>query len=344
MEVKKIKIKRLLFLLLISVLIFSPTSTRAATDTDIKDSVYVVPGGEPFGVKMFSDGLMVTDIEGFKINGKKVCPATEAGLQKNDIIYSANGRILYSNNELKSIIENSEGNSIKLKIKRDNEFSDVELKPVKDSNNTYKAGLWVKDSAAGLGTITFYCEESKAFCGLGHGICDKDTKSLIPLSYGELDKANISSVTKSVCGNVGTLNGYFTDYVIGNAVCNHETGIYGHIKESVANKNKVEIAEKNEVKKGKAEIYTTVNGDSPEKYEVEITRINFNDSTINLTVKITDERLMDKTGGIVQGMSGSPIIQNGKLVGALTHVLVDNVDYGYGIFAQTMYEIMCETC
>ncbi len=341
---KKIKRNRLIFLILISILIISPTGTRAATKAERVESVYVVPGGEPFGIKMFSDGLMVTDIEGFSINDKEVCPAKAAGLQKNDIIYSANGRILYSNNELKSIIENSEGESVKLKIKRNNKFLDIELKPVKDCNNIYKAGLWVKDSAAGLGTITFYCEESKSFCGLGHGICDKDTKALVPLSYGELDKACISSVTKSVCGNVGTLNGYFTDDVIGNAVCNHETGIYGHIKSNNTGKNKIEIADKNEVAKGMAYIYTTVNGECPEKYEVEITKINLKEETVNLTVRITDKRLIDETGGIVQGMSGSPIIQNGKLVGALTHVLVDNVDYGYGIFAQTMYEIMCKTC
>ncbi len=323
---------------------FTPYGAQAATNNSHNEPIYVTPGGEPFGIKMFSDGLIVTNLEAFSDGNKKICPGKEAGLKKNDIIYSANGKILYSNGELKTIIENSQGNSIKLKIKRDNKFKNIMLTPIKNNENVYKAGLWVKDSAAGLGTVTFYHNETNTFCGLGHGICDKDTQALIPLSYGELDKASISSVTKSSCGNIGTLNGYFTDEIIGTAICNHKTGIYGCTTSNNVDKEKIEIADKTEVQKGKAYVYTTLNGEKPERYEIEITKLNMNDKTTNMTVKITDERLLEITGGIVQGMSGSPIVQNGKLVGALTHVLVDNVNYGYGIFAQTMYDIMREAC
>lgn len=336
------KFKIIILLVLSAILITSLSTTATANTGD--ESVYVIPGGEPFGIKMFSEGLIVTNLEEFTVQNKKICPGKEAGLKENDIIYSADGKILYSNQELKTVIEKSQGKTIKLKIKRNNKFKDIYLIPKLNCENVYKAGIWVKDSAAGLGTITFYRSDAGTFCGLGHGICEKNTQTMIPLSYGELDKANVTSVTKSICGDVGTLNGYFTDEIIGKAACNHETGIYGYMTSNSLKKDKLEIADKKEVKKGKAYIYTTLNGEIPDKYEVEITKLNYNHNTMNMTVKITDKRLLNETGGIVQGMSGSPIIQNGKLVGAVTHVLVDKVNYGYGIFAQTMYEIMDEVC
>lgn len=325
-------------IIIISLLI--PVNAYASKNEDI----YVALGGEPFGIKMFSDGLIVVKIESFETEKGSCCPAEDAGINVNDIIYSANNILLKSSTNLKEIIATSNGEKINLKIKRDEKYLNIELTPQMSTDGDYKAGLWVKDSAAGIGTITFYNDKYTSFCGLGHGICDTETGALIPISYGEVDEASISSVTKSSCGNVGTLNGYFTDNVIGDAVENNQTGIYGISKSTNYQKNIIPLAKPEEVVKGKAYIYTTTQGSKAEKYEIEITKIDMNDETVNMIIKITDERLLDITGGIVQGMSGSPIVQNDKLVGAVTHVLVDDVAYGYGIFAQTMYEVMEEVC
>ena len=334
------RLSKLILFMLIVISAITPVETSAVANNEIT----VELGGEPFGIKMFSDGLMVVKTESFVTNGREYCPAESAGIKANDIIYSANNTLLKTSSELKKTIENCNGGSICLKIKRDEKYIDIKLTPQKNEEGIYKAGLWVKDSAAGLGTITFYDSESKCFCGLGHGICDGETGALIPISSGEVDEACISSVTKSSCGNVGTLNGYFTDNVIGKAIENDVTGVYGIKYNSGVSKDEITIAQAQEVVKGKAFIYTTIDGNEPQKYEIEIVRINLNDETINMVIKITDKKLLDITGGIVQGMSGSPIVQNNKLVGAVTHVLVDDVVYGYAIFAETMYYVLDEIC
>lgn len=338
--------KRFLKILIIFSLlaaILTPTLTLAADEEKaVGNKVYL--GGEAFGIKMFSEGLFVVRTESFENGNGAHSPAENAGIKENDIIISTNGNKLESSMEFKELIENSLGEKIQLDIKRNNKLISVELIPEQDKNGVFRAGMWIKDSAAGLGTITFYSEDLKAFCGLGHGICESDTNALMPLSYGDAESANITSVTKSSAGNVGTLNGYFTGDKIGKILDNNNEGVYGTITDSMPNKTTVEIASKDEVVKGDAYIYTTVDGNAPKPYKIKITKIKKNDTEINLVIKITDEELIETTGGIVQGMSGSPIVQNNKLVGAVTHVLVDNVDMGYGIFAESMYENMCDIC
>lgn len=324
--------------------LLTQTSTLAADENTNSGKNIVYLGGEAFGIKVFSDGLIVIKTEFFKNGETKQSPAEDAGIKENDIIICANGNELKSSKEFKELVENSEGKPIDLKIKRNDKTITTTLYPQQDSTGVYKVGMWIKDSAAGLGTITFYSEELSAFCGLGHGICESDTKALIPLSYGDAENANITSVTKSYSGNVGSLNGYFTGDNFGKILDNNNCGVYGITSTTLCNKEEFEIASKNEVEKGDAYIYTTIDGSNPKPYKIKITKIKKNDAETNMVIKITDQELLEVTGGIVQGMSGSPIVQNNKIVGAVTHVLVDSVDMGYGIFAETMYEIMCEIC
>ena len=337
----KNKIRIFLIFNLITLLTVS-TVTYSAQDNDV-DNPMVYPGGEAFGIKMFSEGVIVTKTESFMANGKMVCPANDAGIQADDIIISADNISISSNNDFKNTIEHCCGKTIVLKIKRQDKVLSVNLTPVKNDDGKYTAGVWIKDSAAGLGTVTFYGTDTNCFSGLGHGICEEETGILMPLSYGDIEYACITSVTKSRNGKVGSINGYFTGTKIGTASKNNETGIYGIADISLENKEAIEIADKEEVKKGKAYILTTIEGSEPQKYEIEIVRIKRYDNCVNMVIEITDNNLLKETGGIVQGMSGSPIIQDEKLVGAVTHVLVDDVTKGYGIFAETMYEQMMQT-
>ena len=300
----------------------------------------VIAGGEAFGIKLFSEGVIVTKTESFICEGKSVCPAEYAGIKVNDIIIGADNISINTNKDFKNIIENSEGKSIEIKLRRNDKEIITNLIPLKNENDKYKAGMWIKDSAAGLGTITFYSEELNSFCGLGHGICETDTGKLIPLSFGDVEYANVTSVTMSKNGNVGTLNGYFTDNDIGTAKLNNENGIYGTLKNPVNKTEYIEIADSDETEKGSAYILTTLSGETPKKYDVKIKKIKKHNDQYNLVFEITDEELICICGGIVQGMSGSPIIQNGKIVGAVTHVFVDDVTTGYGIFAEKMYDEM----
>lgn len=330
-------------ILIIIMIVFSLLSTGGATVYAADNNDTVILGGNPFGIKMFSQGLMVIKTEDVKVESRSECPGKEAGIKANDIILCANGIELKSNEELSEIIENSNGECIRLLIRREEQEFEVSLTPVKNSQGIYKAGIWVKDSAAGIGTITFFSDEYNSFCGLGHGICDKDTGMLIPIAYGQVDGAYIASVTKSVDSNVGTLNGYFTRDEIGTASLNNIDGIYGETTAEITG-TEIEIASKEEVVTGDAYIYTTVSGQEPKCYEAEILRVNKNSGEADIVIKITDDELLDYTGGIVQGMSGSPIVQNGKLVGAVTHVIVDDVDCGYGIFAESMMDTLAEFC
>lgn len=201
-------------------------------------------------------------------------------------------------------------------------------------------GAWVRDSCAGIGTITYYDTDNNYFAALGHGICDNDTNALLPLGFGEVVHANISSVTKSITGKAGSLNGYFTTNKIGILTKNSGVGVFGTINNNITNKEKIEIANFDEIKVGKASMYTTVNCDKIGCYDIEITKIRTRDteSNENFVIKITSDELLEECGGIVQGMSGSPIVQDGKLIGAVTHVFLNKTNEGYGVAIQNMVE------
>lgn len=300
----------------------------------------VVPCGTPFGVKIFTRGVVVIGMTSVETDKGCLSPAKEAGLREGDIIVEVNDESINSNEEFADMIQNNGASEVKLSILRDDIPIETVLKPLKCcTDNSYKVGIWVRDSSAGIGSLTFYNEETGDFAGLGHGICDVDTGELMPLMHGGIVKAHISGITKSEKGNPGELKGFFTDYdPIGILIANTNTEIYGILNEAPSNNEKISVAMKQQVKTGKAKILTTISGEKPEYYDVEITNVNYNENcpTKNMIITITDERLLESTGGIVQGMSGSPIIQDGKLVGAVTHVFINDSRKGYGIFAETM--------
>lgn len=303
---------------------------------------YVVPCGNIFGIKLHTKGVVVIKCDDICVDNTNYNPGEESGLQAGDIITSINDSKITKCAEMQNAISNSNGIGLNIEYNRDGENYSTIIYPVEtDSNGTYKAGIWIKDSCAGLGTMTFYDPKTKCFASLGHGICDNDTGELLPLDSAEITNAEISSITKGTNGSPGSLNGYFSDNeCTGQAVINNETGLYGVLNQEISNFNPVEIATVQEIEKGFAQIICSIDNDKPKYYSVEITHIDYNEKnmTKNLEVTITDARLLEKTGGIVQGMSGSPILQNGKIVGAITHVLVTNSAKGYGIFAQNMFE------
>ena len=225
-------------------------------------------------------------------------------------------------------------------MRRGNLTFSVEVTAVKSvSEERYKLGAWVRDSSAGIGTLTFYDPGSGIFGGLGHAVCDIDTGEILPLQSGEVVPVNISGVVRGEVGEPGELRGSFAKgSVLGTLAQNGETGVYGQMRGFLTNQEAMSVAMKQEVHTGSAQIITTIDSGGYQYYDVQIEKVHFNDGspTRNLIVRITDETLLEKTGGIVQGMSGSPIIQDGKLVGAVTHVFVNDPTRGYGIFAENM--------
>ena len=330
------KFEKILSVALSGVILAGASQVTVVSETVDKD-VYI--GGEPFGVKFYNSGVIVIELESFYDGSKYICPAKEGGLQVNDIITEINGEVISTNEDLQNNTLNSNGSTITFTIERNGKEFEKEITPQKNTAGTYVLGAWVRDSCAGIGTITYYDPDENYFAALGHGICDTDTSALLPLGYGEVVSANISGITKSVRGKAGSLNGYFTDNTIGNLTKNSEIGIYGTTIDNLSiNKEKIQIADCSEVKKGKAYLITTIEGEKARSFDIEIIKIcnSSQNSNENFVIKVTNSELIEKCGGSVQGMSGSPIVQNGKLVGAVTHVFLNNPEEGYGVFAQNM--------
>ena len=312
---------------------------------DVYDEIKLIPGGMPFGVKLYTDGIIVVGINEVECESGKKSPATDCGLKLRDVITGVNGSPVNTADEVSSAIEQSGGNPVSLTVRRGGETLSLQITPVfSKTDNLYRAGLWLRDSTAGIGTITFISPENNTFAGLGHGICDVDTGELLPLRKGVVVDVTIKSITKGLVGSPGELNGYFSPGKIGSLVGNTTCGVYGMLSDlpETSHSEALHIGLKNEVKLGECTIFCTVN-DKLDKYTAEIVKLcNKNEEQKNFVIKITDKRLLDATGGIVQGMSGSPIIQNNKLVGAITHVLVNDPAKGYGIFIENMLKNMPE--
>lgn len=301
----------------------------------------VMVSGEVFGIKLYTDGVIVVGIQEVQTDLGKKSPSGSAGIEVGDIIVAIDGENVYTSDQVQSILGANNGGSFEVKIKRGERYRDYTVTPVYcEREGCYKAGMWVRDSTAGIGTITFYNKQSGIFAALGHQINDIDTKEIMPMLDGEAVKATVSKIEKSTRGTTGSLECDFTNQTLGKLLSNTDCGIYGAYAEISECAKEYPVAAIQEVKKGKATLISTVEKGQPKKYEIEITHIGFNENNRekNMIVKVTDKNLIDKTGGIVQGMSGSPIIQNGKLVGALTHVIVGNPQKGYAVFAQTMAE------
>lgn len=296
--------------------------------------------GTPFGIKIYTDGVMVVGITDVDSKNGAFSPAKNSGLKLGDLITTINGVKVYTNEEVASIIEQSGGKTLNFNVIRDSKILNIAITPVLSvSSNKYKAGMWVRDSSAGIGTSTFYCPSLNISAGLGHGICDVDTGELLTINSGEAVSANIIDINKSTVGSPGELKGQFLEGNLGKIIKNNETGVYIKNNSSPELNNIKKLAVKQEIKTGEAKIYTCIDGATPKYYNCVIEKIYYNNSvTKNMVIKITDKELLEKTGGIVQGMSGSPIIQNNKLVGAVTHVFVNDPTKGYGIFAENMLE------
>lgn len=309
---------------------------------NVVDRPTLIPCGTPFGIKMFTKGVMVVSISDVESGGKAFSPAVEGGLRVGDIILEANGEEVTSNEHISSIIAKSNGKGILFLIERSGIKLNVTVTPKKaDSDSTYKAGIWVRDSSAGIGTATFYDPATKVFAGLGHAICDVDTGELLPLSSGELVDVSILGITKGRSGTPGELIGAFASRIpFAKLYANTQAGVFATSERSPVSSAPMKLALKQEVREGKAYILTTLDKNVVEQFEISIEKISLSDNnaTKNMVIKVTDENLIKRTGGIVQGMSGSPIIQDGQLVGAVTHVFVNDPTKGYAIFAENMYE------
>ena len=324
--------------LLIKMFDFIPVKSVNVT---VAPEYYVIPSGSPVGIKMFSKGLLIVNISEVKTDsGNSVSPAKISGLQIGDRIISANGKELNFSEELASIVTSST-EDIKLTVLRDDNFLDFSLTPVISfDDNKKKLGIWVRDSTAGVGTLTFFDPKTSTFATLGHGITDIDTGDIITPKTGTITNCTIAYCKKSRKGDPGELSGQFGNLTIGEIYMNSSLGVYGKLKNTLNlnNPGYMPVATRFQIKEGPAYILADVDGLGVKKYDVIIEEVSKSGNIDNkgLVIKISDPVLLEKTGGIVQGMSGSPILQNGRIVGAVTHVFVNDPTRGYGIFIENM--------
>lgn len=295
-------------------------------------SKYVIPGGENIGIEISSKGIVVVGT--YQIGGVDV--AINAGIKKGDVILSVNDKEVNSINEF---ISSLEGDKISLKIKRGKEIFNTELEIFMD-NNIPKTGLYVKDSVTGIGTLSYIDPNTLIFGALGHEVIESNTGQMLDVDGGKIMDSNVTAIDRSERGTPGSKNANL-DYSKINGTINENTisGIFGKYTGDITNKSLKKIATPDEIKKGSAKILTVTNGNDVKEYEINILKIDKNTkSNRNILFEVTDQDLLNLTGGIVQGMSGSPIIQNDTIVGAVTHVLVDKPNKGYGIFITNMLE------
>lgn len=340
----------LIFLYLFTLSLNYIPQTIAVEGEKIKISdIQVIPVGEIVGIKLYTSGILVvgtSTIEG--IDGIKHKPFEGTEIEEGNSIIAINGNNVNNTKELIEAINMCNGEKIEITYKNSNEEKKCEITPVMDKDKEYKIGLWVRDSAAGVGTVTFYSEQTKIFAGLGHAITDVDTGDTIQVSSGEIDSVNIVSIVKGKEKEPGKIQGAIKgNSIIGNIYKNTEYGIYGMIKDSTAlkldNSRKMNVADRNEISLGEAYILSNVDGEFKEyKIEIQRTYLNNNYDNKSMLIKVIDEKLLSKTGGIIQGMSGSPIIQNGKFCGAITHVFINDPTIGYAVFADKMITELAE--
>lgn len=306
------------------------------------DREMVFASGKPFGIKMFTRGLMVVGMSDFAVEGQRTNPGRQAGIETGDILISLDGITLVSNEQFGSLVQSSGGKKMLLVYQRDEKEYRTWITPCKNaSDNAFHLGIWVRDSSAGIGTITYFDAVGGWFTGLGHAICDVDTGDIMTLSSGEAVEAAIVGCIPGKKGSPGELKGQFVlNREFGTLKANTEVGIFGVLREGYRPDGRlVPLALSHEVHTGSAVILTTIEGSTPREYAIEIEKIlrTNGKSGQNMVIRITDETLLTKTGGIIQGMSGSPILQDGMLVGAVTHVFVNEPNRGYGVFAENIH-------
>ncbi len=309
----------------------------------VEPAVKVVPGGNTVGIKILTKGLVCVGTQAIQdIDGRSVDVARRDDIRAGDIFLKGNDRALSETEQLADLLLQSDGSPIRFVIRRNGEELEKNIAPVKTKEG-YKLGLWIRDSTAGIGTLTYYHPEKGDFGALGHAITDADTGALMPVSEGSLLQASVIGVSKGKPGEPGELKGVFKsgETPLGVIEKNTPQGIYGHLHKLTDGEESYPVASSHQVREGPATIISNIEGEEKQAFSVEIKKTSRYqlDSHKDMVIHITDERLLDKTGGIVQGMSGSPVIQNGKLVGAVTHVFVNDPTRGYGIFIENMLEM-----
>lgn len=317
---------------------YTPTTSEYKT-VGATSNYEVILGGQSIGVNINVEGIMILGFSDFYgEDGKKHCPAKEAGLKESDVIVSVNENAVTSATEFANVVDQCSDTKMNICYKRGQQTLYTALTPVKSADDgKYHLGLWARDGTTGIGTLTFIDPITKGFGALGHGVTDADTGELIITGKGNIYYSSINGVEKGCANQTGELQGYFISSEIGDICSNTEYGIFGNFNENFDYANVIPVASRQEIATGEAVIYCCIDGNDVEQFAINIEKVNIN-STDNksMVIRITDERLITRTGGIVQGMSGSPIVQNGKLIGAVTHVFVNDSTKGYGIFIENM--------
>lgn len=320
-------------------------------EVDILPKTTVIPLGNMAGLKLYTNGVLVVGMSEIKgIDSKNYKPYENTGIEEGDRIMQINQVPISTTEELIKNVNNSNGNSVKVEYVHNNETKECSINPVQTGKNQYKLGLWVRDSAAGVGTVTFYEAGTKKFGALGHGITDVDTEELINIASGEFVTTRVLDIAKGEKGTPGKILGTIENQKsIGKIYKNSKFGIYGTVDEptslGIDTSKEMQVASRDEIEVGKATILCSLDNQRPKEYDIEIEKIfkDNNHDNKSMQIKVTDQRLLEKTGGIIQGMSGSPVIQNGKFVGAVTHVLVNNPEKGYAVFGDIMLKQLKET-
>lgn len=317
-------------------------ASRKTTGSSAKRQVLV--GGSSLGIVMLTDGLIITKVTEVKNNGTRFYPAADAGLRPGDVLLELNGTKIESASHISQLMSKNSSDNVEVKYKRDNEIKTASVKPALDATSgEYKLGLLVKDSTSGIGTLTYVDPTNNAYGSLGHAITDAGTGAIMPAREGSITNALITNVIKGKQGTPGELQGSFSlRKPIGTVVSNNEYGIYGKLEaeDILSSMTLIDVGSRDNVKVGNAQILCTVDDSGPQYFNIKISKVNKQNSQASkgMVIEVTDERLLAVTGGIVQGMSGSPIIQDGCIVGAVTHVMINNPKKGYGVFVEWMLE------
>ena len=322
----------ILFAALIGFLL--PAELTEPVDSDLTSPKTLVPGGFSVGMQMDVKGALIVGVE------------QESGPRIGDMIVKVNGQDVNGPDDVMSIVANS-GKTVELTVVRDKKRLQFDVTPYFDEESQmYKLGFWIKEKIAGIGTLTFYDPETKTFGALGHGIYEPETGTLLETKEGKLLNTKVEQVQQGRAGSPGALSGVIFNFEapVGEIIKNTDAGVYGTVvnESQFSAHQPLPVGTTKEIKEGDAVILTTIDGTQVETFAVEITKVSHSplSKSRNLKLKVTDQRLLENCGGIVQGMSGSPIIQNGKLVGAVTHVLVNDPTRGYGIFIENMLDAM----
>ena len=310
------------------------------TKLTVSERQQVVPGGEIFGLRLYTSGVIVVSTESVQTDHGTVYPAKKAGIKAGDIILRVDGTPVYTHAQFSALLADAQGQVLSFSCLRDGKAFETQFEAAFSTvYDRYMAGLWVRDSAAGIGTLTFYLPGSGVYAGLGHAVCDVDTGEILPLYNGDIVAAQLHGCKKGSSGQAGELRGSFAGDRIGSLLRNQADGVYGILDAFDSAAATIPVAWPQEVEPGDAQILSTIDSGGIQSFSAEIEKVMPNDGeSRNLVVRVTDDRLLRATGGIVQGMSGSPILQNGRLVGAVTHVFINDPSRGYGIFAQTMLQ------